>query len=81
MDKDLATALGRLDRYLDRVKKALRKGDLVVALADVAELSEIGRRLAVRLEHLVRQSYARERSREMNDCEPETKSHFNSEPK
>jgi hypothetical protein len=58
MDKDLATALGRLDRYLDRVKEAIRKGDLVVALADIAELGEIARRLSVRLEHLVRASYA-----------------------
>ena len=50
MDKDLSTALGRLDRYMFRVKQAIRKGDLVVALADTAELSEISRRLWVQLE-------------------------------
>jgi hypothetical protein len=64
MDKDLATALGRLDRYIDRVKKALRKGDLVVALADTVELSEIARRLSIRLENLVRESCARSDSKD-----------------
>ena len=42
--------LGRIDRYLDRVKKALRNGQHTSLLADVAELSEIGRRLYNRLE-------------------------------
>jgi hypothetical protein len=52
MDKDIATALGRLDRYLFRVKRALRTGELAVALADTAELTEISRRLWTRLESL-----------------------------
>jgi hypothetical protein len=70
MNKDVATALGRLDRYLDRVKRALRKGELVKALADVVELSEIARRLSVRLEHLVRASYAREAAAEAAGAAP-----------
>jgi len=72
MNKDLATALGRLDRYLFRVKRAIRKGDLTVALADTVELSEIARRLSVRLEYLVRESYARQKSLDTvkGDCSP-----------
>jgi len=42
-------ALGRLDIYLDRTKKALRKGDRYQAAADCAELGEIARRLWKRL--------------------------------
>jgi hypothetical protein len=45
VDKDIATAIGRLDRYLFRVKRAIRNGELCVALSDTAELSEIARRL------------------------------------
>jgi hypothetical protein len=45
VDKDIATAIGRLDRYLFRVKRAIRKDDLITALADTAELAEIARRL------------------------------------
>jgi hypothetical protein len=56
MTKDIATALGRLDRYLCRVKRAIRAGELFVALSDSAELSEIARRLYVRLENLIRES-------------------------
>jgi hypothetical protein len=50
MDKDIATAIGRLDRYLYRIKRALKNRELSVALSDTAELSEIARRLWVRLE-------------------------------
>jgi hypothetical protein len=49
MDKDISTALGRLDRYLFRVKRAVRNGELALALSDTAELAEISRRLWVKL--------------------------------
>jgi hypothetical protein len=49
-DRDIATAIGRLDRYLCRIKRALKNRELSVALSDTAELSEIARRLWVRLE-------------------------------
>jgi hypothetical protein len=45
MDRDIATAIGRLDRYLCRIKRALKNRELSVALSDTAELSEIARRL------------------------------------
>jgi hypothetical protein len=45
MDKQCATAIGRLDRYLFRIKRALRNDELIIALSDSAELSEIARRL------------------------------------
>jgi hypothetical protein len=54
MNQDLATALGRLDRYVFRLKRAVRNGDLVVALADTAELAEVARRLWIRLESLTK---------------------------
>jgi hypothetical protein len=54
MDKDIATALGRLDRYIDRIKKSLRKGELIIALADTAELHEISRRLYLSLEQRIK---------------------------
>lgn len=50
MDKDIATAIGRLDRYLFRVKRAIRNRELGVALSDTAELAEISRRLWTKLE-------------------------------
>jgi hypothetical protein len=56
MNKDLATALGRLDRYLFRVKRAVRSGDLVVALSDTAELAEVSRRLWTSLERTIKAS-------------------------
>ena len=49
MDKDISTTLGRLERYLFRVKRATREGDLVAALSDTAELAEIARRLWIKL--------------------------------
>ena len=53
MDKQCATAIGRLERYLFRVKKAIRNGELSIALSDSAELGEIARRLWVHLEKLI----------------------------
>jgi hypothetical protein len=55
VNKDVAVALGRLERYLFRVKRALRNDKLVLALSDTAELSEIARRLCLRLETLIRE--------------------------
>jgi hypothetical protein len=57
MDKQTATALGRLDRYLFRIKKLLREDQLISALADTAELSEIARRLSVHLEAVIKAKY------------------------
>jgi hypothetical protein len=54
VDKQCATAVGRLERYLFRVKKAIRNGELTVALSDSAELSEIARRLHVHLETVIK---------------------------
>jgi hypothetical protein len=68
MDRNVATALGRLDRYLFRVKRAIRNGELVVALADTAELSEIARRLWVRLEKTLKAESSR--LSEKSDSEP-----------
>jgi hypothetical protein len=45
VDGEIAIAIGRLDRYLFRVKRAIRIGDYAQGLADTAELSEIARRL------------------------------------
>jgi hypothetical protein len=56
MDRDIATALGRLDRYLFRIKRAIRQDDWVVALADTAELAEISRRLWIQLEKTIKAS-------------------------
>jgi hypothetical protein len=74
MDRDIATSLGRLDRYLFRVKRALRNGDLVVALSDTAELAEIARRLWVRLEKTPKAQSSRESSRlsEMNETKSDS---------
>jgi hypothetical protein len=41
--------LGRIDLYLDRVKKGLRSGNHLSLFADVAEIGEISRRLYNRL--------------------------------
>jgi hypothetical protein len=57
MDKDTAITLGRLDRYLFRVKKSLRAGELIKALPDTAELSEIARRLSLRIEGLLKEKH------------------------
>jgi hypothetical protein len=46
MDKEISSALGRLDRYLFRVKRAVRNGELALALSDTAELAELSRRTA-----------------------------------
>jgi hypothetical protein len=62
MDKDISTALGRLDRYLFRVKRAIKNRELSVALSDVAELSEIARRLWIRLESALNQQEAKNSS-------------------
>lgn len=75
MDKDIATALGRLDRYLFRVKRAVRNGELPVALADTAELAEIVRRLWTRLERTLK---AGQRSRDLSSDLKETKSNQDS---
>ena len=53
MNKNFATAVGRLERYLFRVKRSIREGKLVVALSDTAELSEIARRLWNDLQKIV----------------------------
>jgi hypothetical protein len=55
MDKDISTALGRLDRYLFRVKRAVRNGELALALSDTAELAELARRLWVKLKDTTKQ--------------------------
>jgi hypothetical protein len=64
MEKQCATTIGRLDRYLFRIKRALRNDELIIALSDSAELSEIARRLYVHLEAqiAVRHQYPLERS-------------------
>lgn len=49
-NKDIATALMRLDLYLLRVKRAIQENRLGDALADCAELAEIARRLWIGLE-------------------------------
>jgi hypothetical protein len=49
MNKEVSKAIGRLDLYLFRTKRAIRTRDYTQALADVAELSEIARRLWVRI--------------------------------
>jgi hypothetical protein len=55
MDKEISSALGRLDRYLFRVKRAIRNGELALALSETAELSEISRRLWVKLKGTLNQ--------------------------
>jgi hypothetical protein len=55
MNKDISTAIGRLDRYLFRVKRAIRNGELALALSDTAELAEISRRLWVKLKDTLNQ--------------------------
>jgi hypothetical protein len=54
VDKEISTAIGRLDRYLFRVKRSIRTCDYTQALADTAELSEISRRLWVRIESITK---------------------------
>jgi hypothetical protein len=53
MDKEISSALGRLDRYLFRVKRAIRNGELALALSDTAELAELARRLWVKLKDTI----------------------------
>jgi hypothetical protein len=55
MDKEISSALGRLDRYLFRVKRAIRNGELALALSDTAELAELARRLWIKLEGALNQ--------------------------
>jgi hypothetical protein len=50
MTRDVAKMLGRIDRYLDRVKRGIRNEDKMSVLADIAELGEICRRLYNRLQ-------------------------------
>ena len=53
MDKEISSALGRLDRYLFRVKRAVRNGELALALSDTAEIAELARRLWVKLKDTI----------------------------
>jgi hypothetical protein len=55
MDKEISSALGRLDRYLFRVKRAVRNGELAIALADTAELAYISRHLWTKLKDRINQ--------------------------
>jgi integrase len=41
MDRDIATAIGRLDRYLFRIKRALKNRELSVALSDTADFPKL----------------------------------------
>jgi len=49
MTRSVRTSLERIDLYLERVRHDLEEGDRAQALADVAELTEIARRLWVYL--------------------------------
>jgi hypothetical protein len=45
MSRSVEASLSRIDLYLGRVRRDLESGDHAQALADVAELHEISRRL------------------------------------
>ena len=45
MTRSVRTSLERIDLYLERVRHDLEEGDRAQALAEVAELTEIARRL------------------------------------
>ena len=47
----IQTSIGRLRLYLERVERDLAKGDRAAALANLAELGEISRRLWNALGH------------------------------
>jgi len=49
MTRSVRTSLERIDLYLERVRHDLEEDDRAQALADVAELTEIARRLWVYL--------------------------------
>ena len=52
MPADITHNIDRLERYLARVRSDLERGDRAQALADLAELAEISRRLWQRLANL-----------------------------
>ena len=52
MPADITRTINRIERYLERVRSDLERGDRAQALSDLAELSEISRRLWQRLANL-----------------------------